>query len=99
MQDIERQVLKTLRNIDMQDLSPETRKIIQPLKRNITDARLDIREYEYSDTRGEQVKHSIVARKRLALVEKAILAATDVFTAVDTAQLLAELDRINKLLD
>ena len=99
MRVVETEVLHVLRDVDMQQLSPETRKIIQPLRRNITDARLDIRDYEFADTRSEQERYATVARKRLVAVEKGILAATDVFSAVDTAQLLAELDRVNKLLD
>ncbi len=73
-------------------------KAVARLSNDLTDARLDIRDYEMSDTRAEQLRHSKQAVARLEKVRKAILALSEynVFTAVDVAQLSAQLEQISE---
>ncbi len=77
-------------------MDTKPRKVVTDLGGHITDARLDTRDYELSETRDEQLKHAAAAKKRLALVRKDILAASeyDIFSAIDVAQLTGTVDHI-----
>lgn len=66
------------------------------LKRDLTDARLDIRDYEFAETKAEQQQPGSDARKRLASVEQRILAVSqhDIFSAVEVAKLSAQIAQL-----
>lgn len=76
------------------------RELFATIKRQIIDARLDVRDYEYADTRTEQLTYAAAARKRLDLVRRHIVKASEqgLFSAVDVAQLSANLEIISKQL-
>jgi len=95
---LETEVTAKLRAIDTFVLEKAEQKIIETLRRNVTDVRLDIRDYELSETREEQLKKAKEAKKRLEQVRKGILAASEynVFTAIDVAQLTAQLEQISE---
>ena len=82
--------------LDIFDLPAGERKIITLLKSDLVDARLDVRDYELSETRDEQIKKATEAKKRLERLRKGILAASEynVFSAIDVAQLTAQLEQI-----
>jgi len=95
---LETQLSGTLSAIDIYALQAQERKNIALLKRELTDARLDIRDYELSETRAEQLQKAKVAKKRLEHVRRLILTASEynVFSAIDVAQLTAQLDQISE---
>lgn len=66
------------------------------LKRDLTDARLDIRDYELAETKAEQQRLGSAASKRLASVEQSILAASqhDIFSPVEVAKLSAQIAQL-----
>ena len=74
------------------------RRVVASLKSELTDARLDIRDYELSETREEQLGKVRDAKRRLELIRKGILAASEynIFTAIDVAQLTAQLEQISE---
>lgn len=92
----ETQLLASLRPIDIYEVPAAERKVITQLKNEVVDARLDIRDYELSETRDEQLRKAHVATRRLEHIRKNILAASEynVFSAVDVAQLSAQLEQI-----
>lgn len=94
MQRVEGQVKTLLRVIDADVLSQDEKKAMASIRRLAVDARLDIRDYELSETREEQLKCAVAAKKRVEKLEKAILAAGLVFGAADVAQLGAQLEQI-----
>lgn len=98
MQQVEGDLKVLLRSVDMDSLSESSKKVVNELRRIVVDARLDIRDYELSETRDEQLKYAHAAKKRLAKMQADILAASDVFNAVDTAQISAGLEQINSWL-
>lgn len=67
----------------------------------MVEARLDVRDYELSETRKEQLKNAAAAKKRLEKVRKDILAASEynIFSAVDVAQFTGDIDHINERLE
>lgn len=85
-----------LSRLDLYDLPVDERKIVKSLKSDLTDVRLDIRDYEVADTLAEQTRHGKQACMRLERVRKAILAASEynIFSAVDVALYTAQLEQI-----
>lgn len=66
------------------------------LKRNLSDARLDIRDFELAETKAEQQQLGSDASKRLTSVEQGILAASqqDIFSALEVAKLSAQIAQL-----
>lgn len=95
---LETQLSGILTQIDVQSLDKDEQRLILALRRDMTDARLDIRDYELSETRDEQLRKARDAKHRLDLVRKGILAVSEynVFTAVDVAQLGAQIEQISE---
>jgi multidrug efflux pump subunit AcrA (membrane-fusion protein) len=77
--------------MDLDLLSHEERFIISELKRLAADARLDVRDYEYAQTRAEQLGALHEAKQRLEQLNEQLLTASgrNLFSAVDTAQFSA----------
>ena len=94
IQQVEGQIKALLRRIDTDLMDTTERKAVAGLRRLTIDTRLDIRDYELSETRDEQLKCATAAKKRLAQLEKAILAAGPVFGPADVAQLSAQIEQI-----
>jgi hypothetical protein len=94
MQRAETQLKSLLRTIDTDLLTPDEKKATASLRRLSADARLDIRDYELSETRAEQLLKAADAKKRLAKLQKNLLAAGNVFGPADIAQLDAQLAQI-----
>lgn len=94
MQRAETQLKILLRGVDTDMLTPDEKKALSSLKRLSGDARIDIRDYELSETREEQLVKAKDARRRLGRLKSNIVAASMVFGAADVAQLDAQLDQI-----
>jgi hypothetical protein len=94
MQRVEGQLKTLLRRVDTDVLEPSERKEFAGLRRLMTDVRLDIRDYELSETRDEQIKCRQAAKKRLGELQKAILAVSVAFSPADVAQVSARLEQI-----
>lgn len=86
--------------IDIDDQPLAIRSAILLMKRQVVDARLDIRDYEYADTRAEQERHARTAKKQLAQLEENIVSSTQlsIFSSVDIAQLSAQIQLISSQL-
>lgn len=99
-QKLERQLVFHLARLDRDCMSPQAVAILDLLKREMTDARLDIRDYELSETRAEQLAKAKDAKQRLASVSTNILLASEqgMFGAADVAHISAQLEQIgNKI--
>ena len=99
MQKLDTQLKGMVRFVDVEILEPVEKKALTDIKRLSTDAKLDIRDYELSETREEQLKYAAAAKKRLKKLDHCILAAGNVFGATDVAQLGAQLEQINGWLE
>jgi hypothetical protein len=87
--------------IDILELDAKPRQTLADMQNHIIDARLDVRDYELSETREEQLAKARVAKKRLGQVRKDILRASEynIFSAVDVAQLTSAIDHIIERLE
>ena len=97
---LENQIVAVLAALDIYAMPQVERRIVTELRRDIVDARLDVRDYELSETRDEQLMKAKVAAERLEQVRKHILAASEVniFSAIDVAQLTAIIEHIGSYL-
>jgi len=98
MQDVERQVIGLQRTVDPDALTQDERKVMARLRALMVDVRMDIRDYELSETREEQLKKMTQAKKSLEKLEKSILTTSFVFGAADIAHLSAQLEYIDSRL-
>jgi hypothetical protein len=98
MQRVEGQLKALLRSVDTGLLELSEKKAVASIRRLATDTRLDIRDYELSETRDEQVRCAKAAQKRIDKLEKTILAISPIFSAADVAHLTAMLDHIHSRL-
>lgn len=93
---LETQLRGTLSSFDLASVPVSERNVITALRNDLTDARLDVRDYELSETREEQLRKAKEAKARLSRIRKEILTASEynVFNAVDVAQYSAQLEQI-----
>lgn len=94
MQQAERLIKGLLRTVDADMLDVGQKKAVSNIKRLVVDVRLDIRDYELSETRDEQLAKIAQSKKRLTQLQANILAAGPVFGPADVAQLDAVLHHI-----
>ena len=86
--------------IDIDMLSHAERRNVARMKQLLVDARLDVRDYELSETRVEQVEKAVAAKNRLDELRRDILRASEhnMFSAIDVAQISAQIDQITAFL-
>lgn len=89
-------ITRILAQIDVLQLDTSQRHLMTKLRNNMADARLDVRDYEFAETRAEQMQRAKAGRERLDQVRKGMLAASDYnfFSAIEVAELSARIDRI-----
>lgn len=95
--ELETQIGGILSVYDIADMPQAEREFATALKHQLIDARLDARDYEYAETRAEQLTVATGAKKRLEQLEKTIAKASEhnLFSAVDVAQLSARIQQIS----
>lgn len=93
---VESQIRQVLRKVDLADLTGRDRKFITDLQQNLIDARIYVSSYELSETREEQLDNAKKSKKWLNAALKNILSASesDIFGAIDVAELSAQIERI-----
>jgi hypothetical protein len=93
---LELQVGGILSNYDIADMPQSERELVTTLKNQLIDARLDAQDYEYAETRVDQLKVAKAAKKRLEQLQETIVKASEynLFSAVDIAQLSARIQQI-----
>jgi hypothetical protein len=99
--ELETQVNGILSAYDLADMAREERDMIIMLKNQLIDARLDARDYEYAQTRAEQLQAAKEGKERLEQVQAAIVKTSEfgLFGAVDVAQLSAMVQHIMSRMD
>ncbi len=97
IRDIDTQVRGALNFVDVDDLPPEQRQLVALIKSEITDARLDIRDFDVAETAAQQQRLGREARNRLAGLQQHILHASEfnLFSAADVAQLSTNIQQIS----
>lgn len=85
-----------IRKVDQQKLELKPRSALANLRQAIADARIYVRDYEFSEMREEQLANAKKAKKYLGQARQNILKASEfnVFGAADVAQLSAQVDQL-----
>lgn len=86
--------------IDIDSLPMQQKELIEQLKRVATDIRLDCRDYEYAQTRQEQLASAKEAGERLEQLNKLLLSLSEynIFGAADIAYFSAKIQQLRALL-
>lgn len=93
---LEREVLAVLSRVDIYELSPALRQAAATMKSMVVDLRLDVRDYEYAETRQDQAARCKAAREELDLLRQHILdlSVHGIFSAVEVIEISAHIDRL-----
>lgn len=93
---LEMHVLNVFSAVDTNTLERHEQKLVMTIKRQLADSKLDLRDYEYAETKAEQTKLAKEAGKGLEKVRIHILAASEhnLFSAIDVALLTSQIDGI-----
>ncbi len=85
-----------LSQIDPQSVGQAEQKLFSRMQRLLTDARLDVRDYEYADTRAEQLRMATEAQKRFEQLNHDIIACSEynIFSAIDVAMYSSRIQHI-----
>ncbi|HEX8762582.1 MAG TPA: hypothetical protein VF733_02370 [Candidatus Saccharimonadales bacterium] len=99
--EIETRINGILSSFDVDSLPSRERELVALIKRQVTDARLDVRDYQYAETRDEQMSLAQEAKKRYEQIRRYMLKASEynLFGAIDIAQLTAHIDQLISQLD
>lgn len=86
----------SLSSFDIDSLPLHERELITLIKRQASDARLDIRDYEYAETRAEQLGGLRESNERFGQLERNIVKASEynLFGAIDVVQLSTKIQQI-----
>ena len=93
---IDRRVKGLLRGVDIDQLSVEDRKTIKQIKHACNEIKLDVRDYEYAETRLEQQKWAKIAAHNILALENLLLRLGDIFGPADIAELGAQLEMLRE---
>ncbi len=98
-QQIDRRVKGILRGVDIDTLVPDDKKIVQHLRLACNEVKLDVRDYEYAQTRIEQQKWVKIAHHNINALERLILGLDEIFGPVDVAELSAQLELLQSKIE
>lgn len=90
-QQLDRRVKGILREVDMEQLPREERELVRKVRLACNEVKLDVRDYEYAQTRLEQEKWVKIAKHNIRALETLLLALGDIFGPADVAELSAQL--------
>ena len=96
---LDRRIKVALREVERHKLGKVEKTQFDKIKLALTQLKLDVWDYEYAETRAEQVKWGKIARHNLKALEQGVLALGTVFGAADTAELGAQIDTIRTELE
>jgi len=98
---LEGAITSALSGVDVYSLDARVARIVTALQKQIIETRLNVRDYELSETREEQLKYAKNSKRQLEAVRKDILMASEynIFGPVDVAHLTAQLELVAEKLE
>lgn len=99
IQQIDRQIKGILRQVDTDDLDRSEQHSCKQIILACNEIRLEVRDYEYAQSRTDQLKWARLARHNVQVLETHILLLGTVFGPADVALLSAQLDVLRASLD
>lgn len=98
--ELEAQIRRSLRNIDMAKADKKIKDLIAELMQVLNDAKTYVHDYELSETREEQLNNAKRAKHFLERAGKDVLSLSEhgFFSAIDVAHISAQIDTISTAL-
>lgn len=96
---LDRRLKNILRDVDAEMLAPPERAVLHKLKLAMNEVRLDVRDYEYAQSREEQLKWAKIGRHNVTALNKLLLSLEDVFSPADIAECGAYLETLRSALE
>lgn len=87
------------RGVDVEALSQQDKAVLQQIHLACNEVRLDVRDYEYAQTRDEQLKWAKIGRHNISALSKMLLSLDAIFTAADIAECGAYLESLRSALE
>jgi hypothetical protein len=93
---LESQIGTILSFYDVSELPMQQKDLVTNLKHQLVDIRLDARDYEYAQTRAEQLQHAKEGKQRLRQLQQSLLKASEynMFGPVDVAHISAGIEQL-----
>ena len=93
---LESQIGTILSFYDVSELPMQQKDLVTNLKHQLVDIRLDARDYEYAQTRAEQLQHAKEGKQRLRQLQQSLLKASEynMFGPVDVARISAGIEQL-----
>lgn len=92
-------ILRIIRSIDVADLSTAQQKILSELTNDLFDTRLEIMDYESAESRADRHQPARLAKLRLARIDKTITSGKlEMFGPVDVVHTSAYIEQIQEKL-
>lgn len=98
-QQLDRRIKGIVRTIDPETLGRDDRELIQKLKLACNEVKLDVRDYEYAQTRDEQLQWVKITHHNLRAQETILLMLGDIFGPADIAELSAQIQLLQSKID
>lgn len=98
-QKLDRLIKGVIRSLDVEALSQKERTALSQIRLACNEIRLDIRDYEYAQSREEQLKWAKIGRHNVAALNKLLLSLEDVFSPADIAECGAYLETLRSALE
>jgi hypothetical protein len=94
--ELEAQVTRLFTVHDITTLPHVQKELVNTVKHQLVDARLDIRDFEYAQSRVEQLEYAAESRPRLEELHRNILKASEygLLSAIDIAHVSARLQQL-----
>lgn len=96
---LDRRIKGILHDVDVEQLSLEKRELIAKLKLACGEVKLDVRDYEYAQTRAEQEKWLKIAHHNLRALETLLLLLDDIFGPADIADLSSQVQLLQSSIE
>ena len=88
-----------MRGMVVDKLGRDDKKHADACKKALSVLRLDIRDYEYAETKAEQVKWAKIAQNNLRALEHHVLALGEHFGPADVAEVSAHIDLLKSKIE
>ncbi len=99
VKNLDRRVKACLRELPVDTLGRGEKKHVEDCKKALSVLRLDIRDYEYAETRAEQLKWAKIAQNNIRALEHHVLGLGSYFGPADVAEISVHIDLLKSKIE
>ncbi len=98
-QQLDRLIRGIVRGVDTEALTQVEKHALEQIRVACNEVKLDVRDYEYAETRTEQLKWAKIGRHNLLALNKLLLSLGAIFGPADIAECGAYIDSLQASLE